>query len=96
MLRESYMPALLTENGFITNVEDATNLKDANWRQKVAEGHANGLARAFNLTKKSNIYRVIVDGIQVGAYAKKENILATVQDNLDQSQEILIQKFNLN
>lgn len=92
VLRESYMPALLTENGFITNVEDATNLKDANWRQKVAEGHANGLARAFNLTKKSNIYRVIVDGIQVGAYAKKENILATVQDNLDQSQEILIQK----
>ncbi|PEC20012.1 hypothetical protein COM96_21940 [Bacillus cereus] len=92
VLRESYMPALLTENGFITNVEDATNLKDANWRQKVAEGHTNGLARAFNLTKKSNIYRVIVDGIQVGAYTKKENILATVQNNLDQSQEILIQK----
>lgn len=92
VLRESNMPALLTENGFITNVEDATKLKDANWRQKVAEGHVNGLARAFNLAKKSNIYRVIIDGVQVGAYAKTENILTAVQNNLNQSQEILIQK----
>lgn len=64
--------ALLTENGFITNVADATKLKDANWRQHIAEGHVNGLARAFNLTKKSNIFHVIVDGVQVGAYAKKK------------------------
>lgn len=92
VLRESSMPALLTENGFITNAEDAAKLNDPNWRQKVAEGHVNGLARAFNLTKKSNIYRVIVDGVQIGAYAKKENILAAVQNNLDQSREILIQK----
>ncbi|WP_438860945.1 N-acetylmuramoyl-L-alanine amidase family protein, partial [Bacillus toyonensis] len=92
VLRESNMEALLTENGFITNVTNATKLKDANWRQKVAEGHVNGLARAFNLTKKSNVFRVIVDGVQVGAYAKKENIVAAVQNHVDQSNEILIQK----
>ncbi|OUB36144.1 N-acetylmuramoyl-L-alanine amidase [Bacillus cereus] len=92
VLRESNMEALLTENGFITNVDDAAKLKDENWRQKVAEGHVNGLASAFNLTKKSNIFRVIVDDVQVGAYAKKENIVAAVQNHLDQSKKILIQK----
>lgn len=91
VLRESNMPALLTENGFITNAEDAAKLKDANWRQKVAEGHVNGLARAFNLTKKA-LHRVIVDGVQVGAYANKDNVLKAVQDHLDQAEEIIIQK----
>ncbi|PFF83222.1 hypothetical protein CN329_26995 [Bacillus cereus] len=92
VLRESNMDALLSENGFITNIADSAKLRDANWRQTVAEGHVNGLARAFNLTKKSNIFRVIVDGVQVGAYAKKENIVAAVRNHLNQSKEIRIQK----
>lgn len=92
VLHESNMEALLTENGFITNIDDAAKLKDEIWRQKVADGHVNGLASAFNLTKKSNIFRVIVDDVQIGAYAKKENIVAAVQNHLDQSKKILIQK----
>lgn len=50
VLRESNMPAMLSENGFIDNVNDAEKLKDPNWRHKVAQGHVNGLVRAFNLT----------------------------------------------
>lgn len=92
VLHESNMPAILTENGFITNLEDAAKLKDERWRQKVAEGHVNGLAKSFNLQTHANIFRVIVDGVQVGAYTKKENIEAAVQSYLDQSQEIVIQK----
>ncbi|MDQ0229338.1 N-acetylmuramoyl-L-alanine amidase family protein [Metabacillus malikii] len=52
VLRASNMPAILTENGFIDNSQDAALMKDANWRKKVAQGHVNGLARAFNLKKK--------------------------------------------
>lgn len=54
VLRESTMPALLSENGFISNAHDAALMKQDTWKQKVAQGHANGLARAFNLTRKSN------------------------------------------
>ncbi|ETI68599.1 N-acetylmuramoyl-L-alanine amidase [Neobacillus vireti] len=54
VLRESSMSALLSENGFITNAHDATLMKQASWLEKVAQGHVNGLAKAFNLKLKSN------------------------------------------
>lgn len=53
VLRESNMDALLSENGFISNPEDAALMKQDSWKQKVAQGHVNGLARYFNLTRKS-------------------------------------------
>ncbi|PLR86225.1 MULTISPECIES: N-acetylmuramoyl-L-alanine amidase [Bacillus] len=52
MLRESAMPALLTENGFIDNEADATSLKQASFIERIARGHVNGLARSFNLAQK--------------------------------------------
>ena len=51
VLRESNMPALLTENGFLDNARDITLIRSSAWRQAVAQGHVNGLARAFNLLK---------------------------------------------
>jgi N-acetylmuramoyl-L-alanine amidase len=36
------------------------------------------------------IKRVIVDGVQVGAYAEEENVLRTVQRNLRTAQRIII------
>lgn len=51
VLRESAMPALLTENGFIDNFTDANKLKMSRFIQSLARGHANGLERAFNLKK---------------------------------------------
>lgn len=92
------MPALLTENGFIDHASDAQKLRDPNWWQAVAQGHVNGLARAFNLKRKSTnlksnmaIKRVIVDGVQVGAYAEEENVLRTVKRNLRTAQRIIIE-----
>lgn len=54
VLRESTMPAFLSENGFIDNSHDAALMKQSSWRQDVAQGHANGVAIAFNLKRKSN------------------------------------------
>ena len=73
VLRESNMPALLTENGFIDNAQDAALMKQSSWRQKVAQGHANGVAKAFNLQRKQEndsgaIYKVIA-----GSFKSKEN-----------------------
>ncbi|WP_303985473.1 N-acetylmuramoyl-L-alanine amidase [Niallia circulans] len=71
VLRETTMPALLTENGFIDTVADVNQLKDSNFITKIAKGHVQGLERAFSLQKKKNqspIYRV-----QIGAYKEKEN-----------------------
>lgn len=46
VLRETVMPAVLTENLFIDRVADANLLKRDDFRQAVATGHANGI-RAF-------------------------------------------------
>ncbi|PLR77132.1 N-acetylmuramoyl-L-alanine amidase [Bacillus sp. V3-13] len=54
MLRETAMPALLTENGFIDNQADAASLKQASFIERIARGHVNGLARAFNLPQKKD------------------------------------------
>lgn len=79
VLRESKMPAFLSENGFIDNAADAKKLKDSAYIEKIARGHVNGLVRAFGLKKKvaskptqnktsGKLYRV-----QVGAFADKKN-----------------------
>ncbi|UOQ94934.1 N-acetylmuramoyl-L-alanine amidase [Halobacillus shinanisalinarum] len=73
VLRESAMPALLTENGFIDNANNAAKLADASYRQKVARGHVNGLERAFNLEKAASetLYRVIAGSFQVKENAEE-------------------------
>ena len=54
VLRESKMPALLTENGFIDNNSDAYQLKKSAFIEAVAQGHVNGIVKSFNLKMKEN------------------------------------------
>lgn len=51
VLRESNMPAILTENGFIDTTADANNLKTSSFIESLARGHAKGLEQAFSLKK---------------------------------------------
>jgi len=58
VLRESTMDALLSENGFIDNPNDAAKMKDHGWIENVARGHVNGLAKALGLTRKAGATQV--------------------------------------
>jgi len=53
VLRESNMKAILTENLFISNTADAKNLSSADFRQKIAQGHINGLEKFLGLKKSA-------------------------------------------
>ncbi|MFC0477471.1 N-acetylmuramoyl-L-alanine amidase [Robertmurraya beringensis] len=76
VLRETNMDAVLTENGFIDNTSDAEKLRSPAFITSLARGHTNGLARAFNLRRKTTpdpstgqrVYRV-----QIGAFRNREN-----------------------
>jgi N-acetylmuramoyl-L-alanine amidase len=81
VLRETKMPALLTENLFIDNPNDAVKLKSEQFLLQVAHGHVQGIVKAFGLKKKAKpqpqpqqkvsdkkLYRV-----QVGAFADRKN-----------------------
>ncbi|WP_426579204.1 N-acetylmuramoyl-L-alanine amidase [Bacillus altitudinis] len=54
VLRETKMPALLTENLFIDRKEDAVLLKQESFLDLLAEGHAEGIAAAVGLKKVSS------------------------------------------
>ncbi len=49
--RETSMPAILTENGFVDTSADANKLKTASFIESLARGHAKGLEQAFGLKK---------------------------------------------
>lgn len=55
MVRESRMPAILTENLFIDNKSDAAKLKDDSFLDKIALGHVNGLVAALGLKQKATV-----------------------------------------
>ncbi|MFD1407468.1 N-acetylmuramoyl-L-alanine amidase [Kroppenstedtia eburnea] len=65
VLRESKMPAVLTENGFIDTSGDAAKLKETSFLKKLGRAHAEGLAKTFGLKKKTTpppagtLYRII-------------------------------------
>jgi N-acetylmuramoyl-L-alanine amidase len=77
VLRETAMPAILTENGFIDNKNDAAKLKQSSFLDKIAQGHVNGIVKAFGLKKKAQPKPSTTTGklfkVQVGAFSVKDN-----------------------
>lgn len=73
VLRESKMPAVLTENGFIDTASDAAKLKDTSFLKKLGRAHAQGVAKTFGLKEKTpppstgTLYRIIA-----GSYADRD------------------------
>ena len=45
----TYMPAVLTENGFIDRASDAANLRNPAFRKKLARAHAKGVCDYFGV-----------------------------------------------
>ncbi|WP_096224907.1 N-acetylmuramoyl-L-alanine amidase [Geobacillus sp. FJAT-46040] len=88
VLRLTNMPAILTENLFIDNANDAAKLKSDQFLQQIAYGHVVGLEKAFGLKKKAKpqpqpqqktsdkkLYRV-----QVGAFSDRKNAERLVEE----------------
>ncbi|SFD41329.1 N-acetylmuramoyl-L-alanine amidase [Lentibacillus persicus] len=94
VLRETTMSALLTENGFIDNDADARLISDPSWRQRVAQGHVNGLARAFDLQQNQGngtLYKIIA-----GSFRSRENAQRRAAELQSQGIESFIVPFSAN
>lgn len=105
VLRETTIPALLTENLFIDHREDAEKLSDSRFLQQIAQAHVTGLQKAFQLERKTEaeadkspasaqqtLYRVLIDQKQVGAFNESGNIIRQVEQHLGKAKDILVQK----
>lgn len=53
VLRDTTMPAVLTESGFIDSVSDTNRLKDPNFRQALAVAHVKGMCQYFGIAYKT-------------------------------------------
>ena len=100
VIKDSNMPAMLTENGFINNSGNAAKMKDSAWVEKVARGHVNGLEKAFNLKRKvvvqpvasspsqatssNNDNKGTLYKVQVGAFTNKANADKLAADDKSQ------------
>jgi N-acetylmuramoyl-L-alanine amidase len=84
VLRQSAMKAMLTENMFISNAADAALLKSDEFKQKVAQGHINGLEKYLGLKRLERPPESTPDGklwiVQVGAFEEKKNAEALAAD----------------
>jgi len=52
VLRNTNMPAVLSESGFISNIDNAKNLADSNFRQQLAIAHCKGICEYFGVAYK--------------------------------------------
>lgn len=98
VLRETSMPAILTESGFIDNVMDAAKLNDPNSRNLLAVAHAKGICNYFGVLYKEPtpvptpapsptvMYRVILDGKQIMALTSQEKAITEVKKAVDSGQ----------
>ncbi|SFE59371.1 N-acetylmuramoyl-L-alanine amidase family protein [Alteribacillus iranensis] len=93
VLRETTMPALLTENLFIDHTGDRDQLRKESVLEAMATGHADGLKHLYDKASPSTnqkTYRVIVNGVQTGAYRETANILHQVERHLGSATSIHI------
>ena len=88
MVRESNMSAVLTESGFISNAKEAALMKSDIWLNKVAAGHAEGIAQFAGLVRKAAAERTAsvqpaakkVYKVQIGSFEDRKNAQALVTD----------------
>lgn len=73
VLRESNMPAVLTENGFIDNPDDARLMKQEAWRIRTAAAYVDGLVKMFNLKKVRTIKQKGSYSIIAGSFNNRSN-----------------------
>ncbi|USK61356.1 N-acetylmuramoyl-L-alanine amidase [Peribacillus asahii] len=84
VLRTTNMPALLTESLYISNPDEAAILKKTVFIGDVAQGHVNGIVKAFDLKKKKadvKEYHVVETGDTVSVIAQEyDTTIAKIKD----------------
>jgi len=70
VLKQTNMPAILTESGFIDNVNDGAKLARSEFRQALALAHAKGICKYFGITYKEETKVVL--GVAVLLLTKED------------------------
>lgn len=98
VLRKTSCPAVLTESVFISNRREDSRLRDQNFLWALAIAHAKGICSYFGINFQDGsgssgspavptgeIYRVKVNGTQIGAFRNKENAINLAKDTFSKA-----------
>lgn len=72
VVRETKMPAILTENLFIDHSADASKLKSDSFLSQIAFGHVQGIVKAFGLKKSGSSTSKPNNNTSSGTYTVKK------------------------
>lgn len=85
MLRETDMPAILIENGFMDNIVDAKKIVDPAYQRKTGEAVAKAIAKIYGLKKKElpkptppPVQSNVLHRVIAGSYSDRANADAQV------------------
>ncbi len=97
-LRETSMPSIIVENGFLSNATDANLLKTPNFKQSIVDATVQTLVDFYKLKKKAaegTLKRVFVNENQVGAFNTNEALISFVTELIIENRyDITIQEIN--
>lgn len=87
VLRETNMPSILSENGFMDNTRESLLMIDPKFQKEVAVEHARGICDYFGVPyvkelvykKPAHTPKNIMYKVQVGAFGEKKNADATAK-----------------
>lgn len=82
ILRDTKMPSIIVEGGFMDNVVDTPRILSDNFAQKLAQGVVNGIVKSFNIStvpidnvpQPSGIYYPAVNNISIVDALKSINV----------------------
>lgn len=92
-LRETRMPAILVENGFVTNPADAALLRDPAFKQRIVDATVQAFVNFYNLQGTApgpTLKRVFVNNIQVGAFRTNEALIRFVTQLIQENRYDII------
>ena len=94
MVREFKGAAVLLELGFIKNKVDSQYLKSDRFLSSLALRIGDGIATYFGVTKDSpgkprKLYRIIINGRQVGAYGNSDNLIREVEKAVEAGEKTI-------
>lgn len=75
VLRNTNMPAILTESGFMDNLEEARTMLDPEFQKADAEATCRGICKYFGGTYVPEKESKVIYRVQVGAYSNQDNAI---------------------